>query len=285
MTDRSEEREEPPPPERADGPLAAPEQTGETPPPHQPSPPRFLQSGEAQTEAPARADKSVGRFLWELMETLLLFAVIFLGIRFSFQNFRVEGISMEPSLEDGEYLLVNKLAYLKIDLAVFDWVPFFNPGDDRVRYVFGHPHRGDIIVFRDPANLNRDFVKRVIGLPGDTLEIDNVQGVVYLNGQPIREPYAHGRTSCAPGPRGCGPWTVPAGYYFVLGDNRENSTDSRFFGFVPEGNIVGKALFTYWPLEHFGLAPHHAPTIVSTSSVVPVPMGTLRPWALPILAP
>jgi len=198
------------------------------------------------------------RFLLEALETALLAALIFLAIRFSLQNFRVEGISMAPSLEDGEYLIINRLAYLKLDLTLFNWLPFFHSQEGDVLYLFGAPHRGDVIVFRSPTPPYRYFIKRIIGLPGDTVQIDPTTGRVYVNGRPLEEPYVRGKTRCGPGPRGCGPWTVPPGHYFVLGDNRENSTDSRFFGFVPEGNIVGKAFITYWPLSDFGLAPNHS---------------------------
>ncbi len=208
----------------------------------------------------ASGDSTWRRLLLEAAETILLAVLVFLAIRLSFQNFRVEGISMLPSLEDGEYLIINRLAYLKIDLNVFDWLPFFEAQDGDERYIFGAPKRGDVVVFRSPIPPYRHFIKRIIGVPGDTVQIDGAAGVVYVNGQPLREPYVLGRTRCGSGPLGCGPWTVPAGHYFLMGDNRENSTDSRAFGFVPEENILGKALITYWPLKDFGLAPNKAPS-------------------------
>lgn len=221
------------------------------------------QGWEPQPESPAKAGLSAQRLLVDVVETLVLAIFIFLAIRFSFQNFRVEGVSMAPGLEDGEYLIVNKLAYLKVDLSVFDWLPFFDAGDQPVRYLFGGPHRGDVVVFRAPDDSRRDFIKRIIGLPGDTVAIDNASGRVLVNGLPLEEPYAVGRTQCTSTLMGCGPWVVPPGHYFVLGDNREQSTDSRFFGFVPEDNIIGKALITYWPPEDFGLAPNHSVSFAS----------------------
>jgi signal peptidase I len=229
----------------------------------EPSPTTSSQGLGSQSEAPAQRGLSLQRVLVDVVETLVLAIFIFLAVRFSFQNFRVEGVSMAPSLEDGEYLIVNKLAYLKIDLSVFDWLPFFDAGNQPVRYLFGAPQRGDVVVFRSPDDSRRDFIKRIIGLPGDTVAIDSASGRVLVNGLPLQEPYAVGRTQCSAALMGCGPWVVPPGHYFVLGDNREQSTDSRFFGFVPEANIIGKALITYWPPEDFGLAPNHSVSFAS----------------------
>ena len=99
------------------------------------------------------------------------------------------------------------------------------------------PQRGDIIVFRSPTNVNRDFIKRIIGVPGDVVEIDQATETVKVNGEAIDEPYIAGRTVCR---STCGPWVVPKRAYFVLGDNRQNSTDSRRGWFVPEENILGR---------------------------------------------
>ncbi len=200
----------------------------------------------------------------EVVETLLLAILIFLAVRASMQNFRVEGASMEPSLDNGEYLIVNRLAYAEFDLSFFDWVPWFDSGDNPVHHLWDSPSRGDVIVFRSPTNVRRDFIKRIIGVPGDVVEIDGEEGTVMLNGETIDEPYISGRTSCQ---RTCGPWVVPERAYFVMGDNRQNSSDSRQGWFAPEENIIGKALITYW---HDGgpeldLAPNHK---VSFSSEV-----------------
>ncbi len=192
----------------------------------------------------------------ELAETLLLAVLIFLAVRASMQNFRVEGGSMEPSLDNGEYLIVNKLAYAEIDLDIFDWVPFFDAGDDPVHHLWDTPSRGDVIVFRSPTNPERDFIKRIIGVPGDAVEIDQETGAVMVNGEVIDEPYISGKTSCR---NSCGPWLVPDRSYFVMGDNRQNSSDSRQGWFAPEENIIGKALITYWRDggPELDLAPNH----------------------------
>jgi len=213
----------------------------------------------------------------EVAETLLLAALIFLAVRASFQNFRVEGHSMDPSLADGEYLIVNKLTYAQLDLGFLDPLPFFDAGDDPVHYLWGSPDRGDVIVFRAPLTPNRDFIKRIVGLPGDTVEIQETNGEVKVNGQPLTETYIQGTTGCT---QTC-TWTVPeAGSeesqnqcgsekcYFVLGDNRQNSSDSRQGWLVPKENIVGKALITYW---HEGspainLAPNHSVGIADKAS-------------------
>ena len=199
----------------------------------------------------------------ELAETLLLAVLIFFaigGIPYrdggSIQNFRVEGASMQPSLDSGEYLIVNKLAYAEIDLSIFDWLPFFDSGDNPVHHLWDTPSRGDVIVFRAPTNLSRDFIKRIIGVPGDTVEIDRGTSIVRLNGGIIEESYIQGETTCS---SSCGPWVVPEGAYFVMGDNRQNSSDSRQGWFVPEENIIGKALITYWRDggPELNLAPNH----------------------------
>ena len=118
----------------------------------------------------------------------------------------------------------------------------------RVLYWFDDPERGDIIVFKYPDDPSENFVKRVIGLPGDTVEI--IQGVTYVNGEKLDEPYLNE----TPRAQNYGPYEVPEGCYFVMGDNRNNSHDSRFWTntYVPRENILGKALFCYWPLNRIG---------------------------------
>jgi signal peptidase I len=209
----------------------------------------------------------------ELAETLLLAALIFLAVRASFQNFRVEGASMEPSLQDGEYLIVNKLTYAELDTSLFDFLPFFDSGDDPVHELWNTPERGDVIVFRAPTNPNRDFIKRIIGLPGDTVVIDSTNGEVQVNGNLLDEPYIQGRTQCTAGQETLCTFNVPpAGSaaardecgadecFFVLGDNRQNSSDSRGGWMVPRENIIGKTLITYWNegSPNIDLAPNHS---------------------------
>jgi signal peptidase I len=197
----------------------------------------------------------------EVVETLLLAVLIFLAVRSTVQNFKVEGTSMVPSLDNGQYIIVNKLAYAQFDLGIFDFLPFFDAGDDSTHHLFGSPKRGDVVVFEAPGYADRDFIKRIIGIPGDKVEIRD--SVVYINDEPLYEPYTQGTTNCP-----CGPWEVPEGQYFVLGDHRSGSSDSRAsaVGMVPEGKIIGKTWFSYWPLSDVGLAPNHSVSFASEES-------------------
>lgn len=151
---------------------------------------------------------------------LALFIITFIA-----QSFLVQGSSMEPSLHNGERLLVDKITY-------------------RVRA----PKRGEIIVFRYPADPRRKFIKRIMGLPGDQIEVRN--HTLYVNGASLNEEYINGPTY-----GDFGPVTVPDGTYFVMGDNRNNSDDSRFadVGPVPRKLVVGRALFLYWPPMRLGI--------------------------------
>jgi signal peptidase I len=188
----------------------------------------------------------------ELVETGLLALLVFLSVRASFQNFKVEGSSMWPTLENGEFLIVNKLVYSEVDMdKLSNFVPFVDAGSDPKRNVFHGPERGDIIVLKDPRNTETDLIKRVIGLPGETIEI--VDGKVYINDHLLEEPYIkaiwHDTKPKV---------LIPPGEYFVMGDNRDNSLDSRSsqVGLVPQDLIIGKAMLSYWPREKFGLAPN-----------------------------
>ena len=172
----------------------------------------------------------------ETLQVILLALVIFFAIHFMIQNFRIDGTSMEPNIHNGEYIIVNKTAY---------W--------------FGHnPQRGDVIIFNAPDQPQNDWVKRVIGLPGDKVEVRG-DGTVYVNGQQLEEPYLpphHSGTS--------GTWTVPEDQYFVMGDNRSASLDSRAKGPVPRNRIIGKAWLIIWPLHDWGWAPNRS--IVMTAA-------------------
>ncbi len=218
---------------------------------------------------PKRRERVWSVTIREVVETLLLAVLIFLAVRASMQNFRVEGASMDPSLDSGEYLIVNKLAYAELDLGIFNWLPFFDAGDNPVHHLWDSPDRGDVIVFISPRDLargnNRDFIKRIIGVPGDVLEIDRETNEVMVNGEVIDEPYIAGVTRCT---STCGPWVVPERASFVMGDNRQNSSDSRQGWFVPEENIIGKALITYWKdgSPKLDLAPNHDVSFISEAA-------------------
>lgn len=180
---------------------------------------------------PARSGSRSGclSFVIDTVETVLLALILFFGINAVSARVRVENISMLPTLEPGEFVLVNKLAY-KI----------------------GEPHLGDIIVFHYPRNPKEDYIKRVVGIPGDQVLIEN--GQVTINGQALVEEYIS-----AP-PAYNGSWVIPEDSLFVLGDNRNQSSDSHSWGYVPFDYVVGKALFIYWPLENFQVIDH--PTVV-----------------------
>ena len=177
----------------------------------------------------------------ELIETAILALLIFMALQISVQNFRVQGPSMDPTLEEGQYLLVNKLVYLNFDPKdLTTLLPFYDLKRDKTLFPFHSPSRGEVIVFRFPGDLSRDFVKRVIAVPGEAVEIR--QGKVFINGEELDEPRT---TTCS---RHCS-LTVPADSYYVLGDNRGASDDSRRWGLVPAENIIGRAWVRYWPLD------------------------------------
>ena len=165
------------------------------------------------------------RFLIDLFETVGLAVVLFLIINTVSARVRVDGFSMLPTLHDGEFVLVNKLAYR-----------------------MGTPTRGDIIVFRSTTTNDLDLIKRIMGLPGDKISIHN--GQVIINGQTLTEAYINAV------PNYSGEWQVPEGYLFVLGDNRNDSSDSHAWGFLPEQNVIGKSMLIYWPPPEWAFINH-----------------------------
>ena len=178
-----------------------------------------------QEEESSPNSQSLKQFLVDLLETIILAVVLFLAINAVSARVRVDGFSMVPTLQDGEYVLVNRLAYRN-----------------------GLPIRGDIIVFVSPQAPNLDLIKRVIGLPGDTVSI--FDGEVQINDQILQEPYI------AAAPIYNGEWKVPEGNLFVLGDNRNDSSDSHAWGLLPIENVIGKAILIYWPIPEWNLIDH-----------------------------
>jgi signal peptidase I len=181
----------------------------------------------------------------EYFESIVIAVILALFVRtWVVQAFKIPTGSMENNLLIGDHLLVNK----------FVFGPTMGSADRAVLPV-RDLRRGEIVVFKFPVEPERDFIKRVIGLPNDTVELRNKQ--VFINGQPLNEPYVHFLTPAAEGgevtskdvSENYGPVTVPADQYFVMGDNRDNSQDSRYWGFLPRSYVKGKALMIYWSYD------------------------------------
>lgn len=209
------------------------------------------------TQQPATETRKKPSALREIIETALLALIIFVLVRAVVLNFKVDGRSMLPTFENGEMLLVNRNAYGTLDSWDFvDWIPGVDERQGFTFIDFGEPDRGDVIVFTPPApGEDKPYIKRVIGVPGDEIEVRD-QGV-YVNGTRLEEEYIGGRESVCPlGWQFCGPITVQEGTVFVMGDNRTNSEDSRYFGPVPDENIIGKAWIVYWPSDAWGPVEH-----------------------------
>lgn len=194
--------------------------------------------------------------LRDVVETLVLTVLIFVVVQSIVKNFKVEGSSMEPTLHDGEFLLVDKAVYWSVGegLATRIAPEIALPTDGDRAYLFHPPQRGDIIVFKYPNDTTRDFIKRVIGVPGDTVEIRD--GTVYVNDHPLDEPYI-----MAPPHYQMAARKVPPGEFFVLGDNRNNSSDSHVWGMVPWFDMIGQAWVSYWPLGDWQFFPASAATL------------------------
>jgi signal peptidase I len=183
-----------------------------------------------------------------IARTLILVAVLVFGLRSVVQNFRVEGTSMQPNLVAGQVLVVSRWAYLHIDQTpLARLLPTSAQGT--IRYLFGGPNRGDVVIFRAPTEPDNDYIKRVVGLPGDSVAVRD--GTVYVNGDAMREPYVEFPATYT-FPDGGGQLTVPDREYFVLGDNRPDSYDSHLGWLVPVDNLIGRAWVRYWPPDSLG---------------------------------
>ena len=205
------------------------------------------------TSQPAKRKR--GGVIREIAETALIALVIFLLVRTLVLNFRVDGTSMMPNLVNGELLIVNRNAYDSYDLyGLIDWIPGVEHANAKEITPFSDPKRGDIVVFEPPVSSNKPYIKRIIGLPGETIEIRD--GGVFVDGELLDEPYIEAGTTECTGPY-CGPITIPEGQIWVMGDNRGNSSDSRVFGPVDIDSVQGETVITYWPLSEFGLV--HSP--------------------------
>lgn len=184
----------------------------------------FLTSTEIASQTAQPANTLFG-IISEVFKTILFAVLLYFAISALTDRVRVENISMQPTLNEGELLVVYKLAYR-----------------------LGEPHRGDIIVFHHNRQPPEDYIKRIIGLPGDEVRVEG--GQVYVNGIALNEPYI------AEPPAYTGVWEVPPDLLFVLGDNRNRSSDSRIWGFVPMSDVVGRAVLIYWPPGKIRLLSH-----------------------------
>ncbi len=189
-----------------------------------PLPPDETPAKPAVLPRPRASRRSLLR---EIVETLILVAAIYTLVNLVSARFIVDGSSMRPNFTTGQFIIVNRLSYL-----------------------MSQPSRGDVIVFNSPDDPGRDFIKRVIGLPGETIAVRD--GLVYVDDVPLDEPYI-----AAP-PRYSGEWRLGPGEYFVLGDNRNDSQDSHTFGPLERGRIVGQAWIIYWPPEDWSIIPHYS---------------------------
>ncbi len=188
------------------------------------------------------------RGLADTLEVVALALLMFILVRGVAQNFVVDGGSMEPTFSSGQMLIVNKLAYSEFDLG---WVPAVGSDDWRP---FGELDVGDVIVFEFPHGQGRDFVKRVMGLPGQTVEVRD--GQVRIEGVALVEPYLTDLPRYQYGPE-----TVPPGHVFVLGDARNNSYDSHSWGMLDQSFIIGRVDVRYWPVDRAGLVGRETPSI------------------------
>lgn len=174
--------------------------------------------------------KGIG-FVFDLLQSVVVVMAIFVMIYlFIISPQEISGQSMYPTFESGEYIFTNKVEYKLHD-----------------------PARGDVVVFKSPKNKNIDYIKRIIGIPGDQVKL--VNGLYYVNGVQVNQSYLPPELYTSPGLflRENEEITVPAGQYFVSGDNRPHSLDSREFGTIPKADIIGKAFLRYWPIDKAGI--------------------------------
>ena len=209
-------------------------------------------SEEAPPRPPAERVEAHGSELREWTEAIVIAFVLAIVLRtFLIQAYKIPSGSMEPTLAIGDHIMVNKIRYgLRMPDSLFGLTPF--AGEIPYGHYLFHlaaVHRGDVVVFVFPLDPTKDFIKRVIGIGGDTVRVKD--GRVFLNGEPMPDPHAH--FEVAPQERSpysprdnYGPATVPAGEFLMMGDNRDRSYDSRFWGYVKLDQIEGRAMFIYW---------------------------------------
>ena len=205
---------------------------------------------DLRTSDPAQRAIGVGL---ELGQAVLVVGVLVFSIRLLIQNFRVEGVSMQPTFEAGQVLVVNRAAYFHLD--------GLSPSSPS--YVFGGPQRGDVAVFRAPPQPDTDYIKRIIGLPGDSIAVRD--GRVLVNGAALTEPYIEFPADYT-FPTGDAELVVPPGSYFVLGDNRPESFDSHFGWLVPVDDLIGRAWIRYWPPNELAIVEPTRPVFAAVAT-------------------
>ena len=200
-------------------------------------------SDQRAAGAAGAESSTAGSLLRELLEVVVLAVILYFGISFAVQTVHVEGLSMFATLDDNDYLIANKIDYRLHD-----------------------PQRGDIIILRPPTDNSKDFIKRIIALPGEKLLIRD--GIVYINGRRLDEPYLpEAWTVLNNWPTdGTDGSIVPKDDYFVMGDNRNRSQDSRVFGYIGRDRIDGRAWFRIWPIAHFGDIYAQVPKLESATT-------------------
>jgi signal peptidase I len=194
-------------------------------------------------------------FAREVIETIALALFLVLVIQAAAQNYRVEGPSMEPLFLSGDRVVVSKVVYMQIDAAqAAGYLPAVSADAGEVWHPVGDLAYGDVIVFKWPRDPKQNFVKRVIGLPGDRIRIE--LGTVFVNDEPIEEPYVERTLRQSLNER-----VVEPDSYYVLGDNRAESDDSRHWGSVPFDHVIGKVMVRYWPVDRFTLLKAPVPAL------------------------
>jgi signal peptidase I len=202
---------------------------------------------------PYKPGQSLRGYFREVVQTVALAAFLVLLIQSSVQNYRVEGPSMEPLFIGGDRVVVSKIGYTEINAEhAAGYLPTVDAESNEIWRPFGEPQRGDVIVFRWPRDERQNFVKRIIGMPGDTVRIE--VGKVFVNGEHLDEPYLENTLR-----QTLTDHVVGEDAYYVLGDNRAQSDDSRHWGDVPKDNVIGKVKVTYWPLDRFSFLNFSAP--------------------------
>jgi len=228
--------------------------------------PRYLRPADGGDISVRQVNYGGKSIAHELIEAVVLSLLIFLLVQSLVQNRKVVGQSMEPSLQNDEHLLIDRLSYFRYDTNAIPRLLGQQDLIDNEAYLLSGPKRGDIIVFRPPVD-DQDYIKRVIGVPWETVQVKAYDGV-YINGHKLDEPYIKDDPDYnwpAAGQSG----TEPADHVFVLGDNRRNSSDSHAWGFLNINSIIGKAWISYWPRDVWGLLPH--PSYASVGDGSPAP--------------